>query len=105
VPLTPSGEGSLSLSYLLALLHCCFCNHWSCFKLKLAVVALPVVIYSTAAAVAGGVLRGGRCGSLTHAAASPERLRLLLWRRGGRGNLAPPMPAVDLVPCIARVPG
>jgi hypothetical protein len=34
--------------YLLAL-HCCFCNHWGCVKLKLAVVTLPVVVYATAA--------------------------------------------------------
>jgi hypothetical protein len=46
-------------AYLLAL-HCCFCNHWSCVKLKPTVVALPVVVYSTAAAAAGGsALRGG----------------------------------------------
>jgi hypothetical protein len=58
--------------HLLAL-HCCFCNHWSCVKLKLTAVALPVVVYSTAAAAAGSALRGCRCDSLTHAAASPER--------------------------------
>jgi hypothetical protein len=38
--------------YLLAL-HCYFCNHWGCVKLKPTVVALPVVVYSTAAAPTG----------------------------------------------------
>jgi hypothetical protein len=73
--------------YLLAL-HCCFCNHWSYVRLKLAVVVLPVVVCSAAAAGRSGCtacVEAGRCGSLTHAAAccgSPERLRVLLWGWG-----------------------
>jgi hypothetical protein len=38
------------LPYLLAL-HCCFSSHCNHVKLKLAVVALRVVVYATAAAM------------------------------------------------------
>jgi hypothetical protein len=47
-------------------------------ELKPTVVALPAVVHSTDKAAPGSVLRGGWCGSSTHVAASPERLRVLL---------------------------
>jgi hypothetical protein len=60
----PSSSTAASLVVRLAL-HCCFCNHWSSVKPKPTAVAVPVVVYSTAAAAASSALRGGRCGSLT----------------------------------------